>query len=83
MIVVFGTHIDLALHLSLIACNSARVFMCDYPPRYVALGGRLLAAYVRYMSSPLGEVFHELSGVARYEHLAPVFQALTCETCHV
>ena len=29
--------------------------------------------YVRYMSPPLGEVFHEPSGVARYEHLASVF----------
>ena len=42
-----------------------------------------MAAYVRYMSSPLGEVFHEPSGVARYEHLAAVFWPLTCDTCHV
>ena len=34
---------------------------------------------MRCMSSPLSEVLHELSGVARYE-LAPVFQALTCYT---
>ena len=36
-----------------------------------------MVSYVRYMSLALSEVSHELSAVARYEHLETVFGSLS------